>query len=526
MNDYTEVETCIECSARSLKNISEMFYYAQKAVLHPTAPLYLPDEKQLRPLCEAALTRIFNISDADGDGILNDTELNNFQRHCFNSPLQGQGLQDVKNVVRKNVGSGLRDGGLTLQGFLFLHTLFIQRGRHETTWTVLRKFGYGEDLQLRTDYLCPPGIDVGADNTIELSDAGYEFFIDLFRKYDKDQDEALNPIELKNLFSLCPTMPWGDEVISSAETNEKGWVTLQGFLAQWTLTTFLDYTRTFAYLAYFGYVHGETETHLSTAITVCVPLPLPIVYSVSRLIQTRKKYKSALQYSQNGLEWAVSKLVTRSKSVDIQKKSTSRTVFQCYVFGAPGVGKTTFLQSFLNRTVKVNSLGSDKMVSHYVINLTEVHRQEKYLVLREIDWESSGLLLHDRRCDVACFLFDSTDAASFAQIVQLQEKLPKTVPCLFISTKNKRSVVRQEYELQPAMYTSLNKLPSPMILSEKPEENQEIYTKLAYMAVYPHLCGPNANNMGSFWLFTGLGATTVVLLAFVAYRYFRKGSST
>ncbi|KXJ23686.1 Mitochondrial Rho GTPase 1-A [Exaiptasia diaphana] len=472
-----------KCSARSLKNISEMFYYAQKAVLHPTAPLYLPDEKQLRPLCEAALTRIFNISDADGDGILNDTELNNFQRHCFNSPLQGQGLQDVKNVVRKNVGSGLRDGGLTLQGFLFLHTLFIQRGRHETTWTVLRKFGYGEDLQLRTDYLCPPGIDVGADNTIELSDAGYEFFIDLFRKYDKDQDEALNPIELKNLFSLCPTMPWGDEVISSAETNEKGWVTLQGFLAQWTLTTFLDYTRTFAYLAYFGYVHGETETHLSTAITV-----------------------------------------TRSKSVDIQKKSTSRTVFQCYVFGAPGVGKTTFLQSFLNRTVK--SLGSDKMVSHYVINLTEVHRQEKYLVLREIDWESSGLLLHDRRCDVACFLFDSTDAASFAQIVQLQEKLPKTVPCLFISTKNKRSVVRQEYELQPAMYTSLNKLPSPMILSEKPEENQEIYTKLAYMAVYPHLCGPNANNMGSFWLFTGLGATTVVLLAFVAYRYFRKGSST
>ena len=39
-----------------------------------------------------------------------------FQRHCFNSPLQGQGLQDVKNVVRKNIESGLRDGGLTLGG--------------------------------------------------------------------------------------------------------------------------------------------------------------------------------------------------------------------------------------------------------------------------------------------------------------------------------------------------------------------------------------------------------------------------
>ena len=39
---------------------------------------------------------------------------------------------------------------------------------------------------------------------------------------------------LQNLFALCPNMPWGDEVISSAETNEKGWVSLQGFLAQWT----------------------------------------------------------------------------------------------------------------------------------------------------------------------------------------------------------------------------------------------------------------------------------------------------
>lgn len=32
-------------------------------------------------------------------------------------------------------------------------------------------------------------------------------------------------------------------------------------------------------------------------------------------------------------------VVTRSKAVDLQKKQTSRSVFQCYVFGPPGVGK-------------------------------------------------------------------------------------------------------------------------------------------------------------------------------------------
>lgn len=40
MEEFTEIETCIECSAKTLKNISEMFYYAQKAVLHPTEPIY------------------------------------------------------------------------------------------------------------------------------------------------------------------------------------------------------------------------------------------------------------------------------------------------------------------------------------------------------------------------------------------------------------------------------------------------------------------------------------------------------
>ena len=61
LNAYLEVETGIEvtamqhncfqdthslslslsqCSAKDLQNVSELFYFAQKAVLHPTAPLY------------------------------------------------------------------------------------------------------------------------------------------------------------------------------------------------------------------------------------------------------------------------------------------------------------------------------------------------------------------------------------------------------------------------------------------------------------------------------------------------------
>lgn len=79
MSQFPEIETCVECSAKNLKNISELFYYAQKAVLHPTAPLYDPEAKQLRPACAQALTRIFRLSDQDMDQALSDQELNAFQ---------------------------------------------------------------------------------------------------------------------------------------------------------------------------------------------------------------------------------------------------------------------------------------------------------------------------------------------------------------------------------------------------------------------------------------------------------------
>jgi mitochondrial Rho GTPase 1 len=59
-------------------------------------------------------------------------------------------------VVQEKLPEGVNDNGLTLTGFLFLHALFIEKGRLETTWTVLRKFGYDNDLKLRDDLIAPP----------------------------------------------------------------------------------------------------------------------------------------------------------------------------------------------------------------------------------------------------------------------------------------------------------------------------------------------------------------------------------
>jgi EF hand associated len=47
----------------------------------------------------------------------------------------------------------VNSSGLTLSGFLFLHALFITKGRLETTWAVLRKFGYNTSLHLSDEVL-------------------------------------------------------------------------------------------------------------------------------------------------------------------------------------------------------------------------------------------------------------------------------------------------------------------------------------------------------------------------------------
>lgn len=96
LGNLQEIETCVECSAKMPLNVSEVFYFAQKAVLHPTAPLYdsrdhvghplvisraflLICSQVLKPACIAALKRIFKLCDANKDGILDASELNEFQ---------------------------------------------------------------------------------------------------------------------------------------------------------------------------------------------------------------------------------------------------------------------------------------------------------------------------------------------------------------------------------------------------------------------------------------------------------------
>ncbi|XP_077980753.1 mitochondrial Rho GTPase 1-like isoform X2 [Glandiceps talaboti] len=462
MNEFAEVETCVECSAKTLKNISEVFYYAQKAVLHPTGPLYSAEDKELKPGCKRALCRIFAICDLDNDGILNDHELNLFQKRSFNVPLQQQALEDVKAVVKKNITEGVINNGLSLIGFLFLHTLFIQRGRHETTWTVLRKFGYDDNLELTPEYLYPR-LHVGIGCSTELSHFGYQFLTTTFDKYDRDQDGALSPTELESLFSTCPMNPWGPDVNMTVPTNDKNWITLQGYLSQWTLTTLLDLPRTLENLAYLGYryVMAEQESQVSAIH------------------------------------------VTRDKKIDREKRQTTRNVFFCNVIGPRGVGKTAFLQGLLGKDLETQKNLNMEHISKFAVNTVQVYGQEKYLLLHEIDVGISDRLSEeDLQCDVACLIYDISDPRTFEYCARMYKRHfeKSTVPCLLVASKSDLHPVRQDHELQPTQFCIENKLPAPQTLSVVGRANKDIYIKLATLAAYPIVKGVHVLHPAAVWV--------------------------
>ncbi|CAI2168666.1 3676_t:CDS:10 [Funneliformis geosporum] len=428
MNDFKEVETCVECSAKQTLNVSEVFYFAQKAVLHPTAPLYDSREHVLKPACIEALKRIFNLCDRDKDGTLNDDELNEFQ---------SQELEGVKEVVKEFEPSGVNDVGLTELGFLFLHTLFIQRGQLETTWIVLRKFGYGDDLSLREDFLLP-FIEVPRDFSVELSPLGYQFFTEIFQVFDKDKDGALKDSELVQLFSTSPGDPWvNSDFPHTTITNDAGAVTLQGWLAQWSMTTLLDYKTTLSYLAYLGF-EGDARMALK---------------------------------------------VTKPRKADRKRIKVQRNVFLAYVFGAAGSGKTSLLKAFVNKPF-ANGGYTPTMRSFCAVNSVEIKGAEKYLVLQEFGSKYEAEILQNKRkmeaCDLLCFVFDSSDVNSFSYIVELRKRHNlDNYPTVFVATKN-----------QPDVYCRALGLSGPVSVSVKKQQTADLWNHLVGVAINPVLATP------------------------------------
>jgi Ras family protein T1 len=495
MAEFKEIDSCIRTSAREHRNVNEAFFLCQKAVTHPIAPLFDSKESVLKPAAVNALQRIFYLCDKDRDGFLNDQEIGEFQLKCFGKPLSEEDLLHIKETIKRANSESVTASGINSQGFLHLNKLYAEKGRHETVWIILRTFQYTDSLSLQEDYL-HPRFEVPPFASAELSPAGYRFFVDLFLLSDKDNDGGLNDAELASLFAPTPGLPgsWADGSFpSSTVRNEAGHVTLQGWLAQWSMTTFTSPKTTLEYLAYLGFESSDRSNPTTTA---------------------------ALK-------------VTKPRKRRRRPGRVGRNVVLCHVLGAPGSGKSSLLDAFLSRGF--SSTYHPTIQPRTAVNTVELPGGKQcYLILDELGEPEPAILENQAKlldqCDVVAYTYDSSDPDSFAYIPALRTKYPhlEELPSVYIALKADLDRTTQRAECQPDDYTTrLNMAGPPLHVSVTWNSIQELFVHIAEAAMEPSTAFPRTEeDMEGKWMAWGIALGAVVCAGAAAVVIWRRVSGS
>jgi Ras family protein T1 len=449
MGQFQQIGTSMECSAIQLIQTRDAFYHAQTAVLHPKGPLL--DNMALVPRCRRALKRIFILCDHDRDGALSDAELNAFQVKLYDAEFKPSEIVGIKRIVAKELPEGVNDLGLTLMGFLYLHVLFLRNGHPELIWTVLRKFGYNNDVKLADDLI--PSFKRAPDQSVELTNEAIEFLRGIVLSVAGDDGE-LGPHAIDDIFSTAAESPWETEQYAAAvQKNVYGGLSLDGFLSMWAFMTLVD-------------------PALSMENMICLDYP--------------GDPSSTFR-------------VTRERHLACSKQQTDRNVFQCVVFGAKKAGKSALLNSFVGR--RFSDEYASTIGDHYAVNVVdEPCGAKKTLVLREIPEERVSELLLDKEslaaCDVAVFVHDSSNAFSWERATEFLEEVAShgkdtgfEVPCLIVAAKYDLGLfpmAKQHYD----WISGRMGIEAPIPISTKLGNLNHVFRRIVSAAEHPHLSIP------------------------------------
>ncbi|SCU82270.1 LAFA_0C10176g1_1 [Lachancea sp. 'fantastica'] len=502
LREFKEIETCIKTSAKDKININQAFYLCQRAITHPIAPLFDARVGELKPLTVLALKRIFLLSDKDQDGYLNDEEISVLQRRSFGKSIDIHELEFIKEALT-NLSTPPQEyasytlyvsgKGMTKDGFLVLNKLYSEKGRHETTWGILRAFHYTDSLSI-SDKVLYPKMDIPSTASVELSPMGYRFLVELFLTYDKDNDGGLNDQELEFLFKTTPGLPtlWTETNFPySTVVNNQGCVTLQGWLAQWTMTTFLDYRTTTEYLVYLGI---EKDARLALQVT-----------------KSRKKRR------RNGRFY--------------RAPVTDRKVFNGFVIGKPHSGKSSLLESFVG--MSFSEPYTPTIRPRIGVNSLELKGSKQYyLILQEFGEQEPAILENvekTKKCDVLCLTYDSSDPESFSYLFDLinEHKHLLELPMVFVALKADLDKQQQRCYLQPDDFADQLFVDHPLHVSSAWSSSlNELFIKLTEAGLEP---GKNTPGLApdvlredvDYWKYALVATSAVGFTSLFTFAFFK-----
>ncbi|CAN6981580.1 unnamed protein product [Brassica oleracea var. botrytis] len=470
---YLEIETCFDWSAHHIAR--KVFWYAQHAVTNPVGPIYDKETSSLKPRCVAALTRVYVLSTRDTDFILNEAGLNNIQAQCCYEPLTPSQSRGLIDFVQERSPLGVDENGITIEGFLFINKYLVEQGRIRQVWNILRKFGYNNELRLADDMIPYSSFKRMSDQSVELSDEAIGFLRGVYKNLDEHSGNNLGPQMIGFVFQISPENPWSIAPYKDAsEKTDDGGLSLEAFLSLWNLLTLIDPARS-----------------LECLICLCYP-------------------SSAVR-------------ITRRRAIDRKEQNSDRRVFQCFVFGPKNAGKSALLNRFIGRSVcsfnsvyvKIcmsdymnlrpydddNNNGSNE--ERYAVNMVDndgvTGDVKKTLVLKEIQMQEDGFLPSNEAlgaCDVAIFLYDSSDESSWKRAIDLLVKVATAsedagleFPCLMVAAKTDLDSF-PEANQEATRATQDIGIEAPIPISSKMGDLDNLFPKILTAAEHPHLCIP------------------------------------
>jgi len=415
-------------------------------------------------------------------------------------------LEEIKTLIQKTSPESVTKEGIDGRGFILLNKIFAEKGRHETIWSILRTFHYTDSLSLKDSFLHPK-FEVPPGASAELSPIGYRFFVDLFLLFDKDNDGGLNESEIHALFAPTPGLPasWIESGFpSSTVRSEAGHITLQGWLAQWSMTTFQSPATTLEYLAYLGF-----DSHEKTGTAAALKLTKP---------RRRKRRQGKVE----------------------------RNVVLCYVLGSSGCGKSTLLDAFLNRPF--SSMYNPTIKPRTAVNSVELQGGKQcYLILEELGELEPAILENKAKlseCDVVCYAYDSSNPDSFAHVAELRVYSPPSpyipppnenplklaqskhphlddLPAVYAALKADLDKTTQRFTQQPEEYTRDLGMSAPLHVSTTWTSVSELWANVAEAALSPGLASPRTElergDRTNLWI-AGSVAAAAAVAAGVAWK--------
>lgn len=263
----------------------------------------------------------------------------------------------------------------------------------QTSWLILEHYGYNEKLRINEEHLVDNAIKEKELNEewegIELSDLTIEYLVKLYDAYSNSEG-TLDETGIDNIFLTTPDgCPWNlpEEVV----VNNDGSIDRKTWIGLWQKAFSEDYEKAYELLVYLGYCENFDE--------------------------------------------AVEVRTGRSQTLLSESK---QQVFNCFVIGQQGTGKTSFLEMYLKG--KFPESEQDLTEKKSIVVPLEIKNKSKYLVMTEFSEQNliEDLLDNPRKmryCDVLCLIHDgSQDSSNY--ISDISNKLPKRVAKVLIKTKS------------------------------------------------------------------------------------------